>query len=97
MSGKRTLGTKDLVLRRGVDHAAIYVPPRLRAAMGGKSVLRKGVGTRNLKEAIRLSGSVLQDFRAQLADAANRAQPSPALHSSVEWLNSADCSSPGQG
>jgi hypothetical protein len=73
MSGFHKLGVKNLDLRRGVYHAALYVPPRLRTAMDGKRVLRENLHTGDLKEAIRLSGPVLSRFRTELAEAAERA------------------------
>jgi hypothetical protein len=73
MSGFHKLGVKNLDLRRGVYHAAIYVPPRLRNAMGGKRVLRENLHTGDLQTAIRLSGPVRSRFRTELAEAADRA------------------------
>jgi hypothetical protein len=63
MGGIHKLGIKNLDLRRGTYHAALYIPPRLRPAMGGRCVLRQNLHTSNLQEAIRLSGPVVTDFR----------------------------------
>jgi hypothetical protein len=73
MSGNHKLGVKNLDLRRGTYHAALYIPPRLRPAMFGKRVLRENLHTSNLQEAIRASCPVLSRFRSMLADAADRA------------------------
>jgi integrase len=72
MGGNTKVGVTNLDLRRGVYNASLYVPAKLRAAMG-KRVLRQSLRTGNLQEAIRLSGPVLSRFRTMLAEAADRA------------------------
>ena len=73
MGGKQTVGVANLDLRANGYHAAVYIPERLRPAMGGKRVLRENPDTRNPQEAIRKSGPVLARFRSLLANAADQA------------------------
>jgi integrase len=86
MSGKHTLGVKNLDLRRDVYHAALYVPPQLRDAMGGKRVLRENLHTSDLQTAIRLSGPILAQFRRKLEQAARSAAEALPPRT-AEWLN----------
>ena len=77
--------SENLDLRRGVYHASLYVPPRLRAAMDGKRVLRENLHTGDLQTAIRLSGPPISRFRTMLAEAADRAA-SVVPAGTTEWL-----------